>query len=89
MKDIMPTLEGNVLFWLDGHYSEGITARGDEDCPVLYELFHIFSQRWFIEGVVLIDDARLFDGDRWPKLSDVYTPEEGDVLEHDIIRIIL
>jgi hypothetical protein len=38
--------------------------------------------------VILIDDARLFDGVNWPHLDDVYNPER-DQLEYDIIRRIL
>lgn len=47
-----------ALFWLDGHYCGG--ARGDIDTPIRAELDAAFKAP---EGsVILIDDARLFDG---------------------------
>ena len=92
MPDVCRFLKGNVLFWLDGHYSEGITARGDKDCPVLDEINAIEQYHKAIgQGttwVILIDDARLFDGVNWPHLDEVYNPERDD-LEYDIIRRIL
>ena len=38
LRELLPTLEGNLNFWLDGHYSEGITFRGNKDCPIIGEL---------------------------------------------------
>jgi hypothetical protein len=56
------------LFWLDGHYSGGATARGHKDCPVLEELDAIFNSPF--EHVIYIDDARLFTGkDDYPTLE--------------------
>jgi len=52
-----------LSFWLDGHYSGGITFRGPMDCPLVSELEQI---RQNVKAkdihVVLIDDARLFEG---------------------------
>ncbi len=63
---LMPTLIKDLpeksLFWLDGHYSGGITARGDKDCPITEEVKAILSSD--IEHVLLIDDARYFIGER-------------------------
>ena len=94
MDEVVQGLDGNVVFWLDGHYSEGITARGDQDCPIIEELHSIIVRRcvYEYEGlfVILIDDARLFDGDKWPGLSNVVEMVNDDFdLENDIIRIIL
>ena len=48
-EDVMPSLllrlKGDINFWLDGHYSAGVTFKGNKDCPVEEEL---------------IDDVRLF-----------------------------
>jgi hypothetical protein len=35
---LLPTISGNVCFWLDGHYSEGITFKGPQDTPIMDEL---------------------------------------------------
>ena len=50
------------LFWLDAHYSGGITARGDLETPIQRELYHIFKDSIRHDHVILIDDARSFCG---------------------------
>lgn len=60
IKTVVEALNKPALFWLDGHYSGGITAKGDKECPVYEELTHIFQSS--LPHVVLIDDARLFIG---------------------------
>jgi hypothetical protein len=57
--EALPLIEGRTLFWLDGHYSGGFTARGAGECPVLAELEAI-SKLNRRDHVILIDDARLF-----------------------------
>ena len=39
---IMERVDQPVLFWLDGHYSAGDTARGEKDTPICDELAEIF-----------------------------------------------
>lgn len=75
--DVLPTinagLRGKTLYWLDGHYSGGITGAGDSHCPVYAELESIFtlSQSPF---VIVIDDARCFGTDRsYPSIDDLRT----------------
>ncbi len=62
---VLPELLAKVttpcLFWLDGHYSGGITAQSDLDTPILEELQAILDHPCK-EHVILIDDARMFDG---------------------------
>lgn len=60
LKELVPKLKNSTLFWLDGHYSGGLTAKGDLECPVYEELIAIFSSTF--KHVIVIDDARLFDG---------------------------
>lgn len=58
----LASVDQPTLFWLDAHYSGGITARGDQLSPILNELHHIF--RHPIRGhVIVVDDARLFGTD--------------------------
>lgn len=56
---LLPTIKGNVNFWLDGHYSEGITFKGKKNTPLLDEL-HCISENLdhFNRVCVLIDDIR-------------------------------
>jgi hypothetical protein len=82
-----------AIFWLDGHYSYGITARGDSDCPVLEELDVIFkfsNQK----NIILIDDARCFSGSgdypSIPDLKDFLLKRNPDIqieVKNDIIRL--
>ncbi len=56
---IVKRLHDPTIFFLDGHWSSGVTGRGDKDCPLYEELDHIvgyFRHRC----IVIIDDARLF-----------------------------
>ena len=58
---LLPKLSGNVNFWLDGHYSAGITFKGEKECPVEDELMAI--EKNFVNFdrlTILIDDVRCF-----------------------------
>ncbi len=50
---------GRGLLWLDAHYSEGVTAKGMKNTPILEEL-HAIKNTGRTDFVVLIDDLRLF-----------------------------
>jgi hypothetical protein len=89
---LVPTLNGPALFWLDGHYSGGVTARGDKDCPVLEELDAIFQAP--VDHVIYIDDARLFTGsDDYPTIDALQAfvrarkPGYTMAVENDCIRL--
>lgn len=62
-----------ALLWMDGHFCGG--DRGDKDTPVLEELAAVFASP--VPHVVLIDDARLFEGmshygeHDWPHIDEV------------------
>lgn len=58
-----------ALFWLDGHYSDGVTALGETTTPIFAELLAINASKQDAD-VILIDDIRLFDGhDGYPTLE--------------------
>jgi hypothetical protein len=74
--DVLPRLLARLdkptLFWLDGHYSGGVTARGVDDTPILRELEHISKHYLSKQHHLIIDDVRLFTGvDGYPELSAV------------------
>jgi hypothetical protein len=61
LPKLLPKLRGNLNFWLDGHYSEGITFRGKKDCPIIDELNAIeINFDNFKKLSIFIDDVRLF-----------------------------
>lgn len=62
LPQLLLKIQGDVCFWLDGHFSGGETFLGDLNTPILEELHQISLQRSrFRKIVVLIDDIRLFD----------------------------
>lgn len=79
------------LFWLDAHYSGGITAKGDTDTPVLKELSAILESPY--DHVILIDDARCYVGDDYPTIETIrdivhkVRPDWSFEVKDDIIRI--
>ena len=71
LAELLPRLRSKALFWLDGHYSAGLTARGSKDCPIYAEL-HSIASLCKVPFVVLIDDARCFGNDRdYPSLQEL------------------
>jgi hypothetical protein len=94
LLDIVPQIKEKAIFWLDGHYSAGITAKADKDCPIFEELAAIFGSR--INHVLLIDDARCFNGaGDYPtveKLSEFILSKRIQSkieVKDDIIRVIV
>jgi hypothetical protein len=83
-----------TLFWLDGHYNSVLDLKGDEQiCPIFEELDCIFRHP-VKNHVILIDDARLFNGTNgYPTLGEVKEaaettrPDFSFYVEQDIIRI--
>lgn len=59
---LLPRIGQPTLFWLDGHYSAGVTATTGTDTPICEELQHIFSAK-DLGHVIIIDDARMFGAD--------------------------
>ena len=61
LPKLLKNLSGDINFWLDGHYSEGITFKGEKDCPVEDELNAIeINMNNFKKVTILIDDLRCF-----------------------------
>jgi hypothetical protein len=73
LVDIISKINEPICFWLDGHYSEGITAKGDKDTPIIEELVAISNSKLRDQHVILVDDARLFketDSKDYPNLDE-------------------
>lgn len=83
-----------LLYWLDGHYSGGVTGRGGKDTPVAEELAAVLA-RDNPGDIILIDDARCFDGTNdYPALDDLVAalrlqrPNMDVRIEHDMIKVV-
>lgn len=71
LKELMGRIDKPTLFWLDGHYSAGVTARGSKDTPVIEELNQILSSP-DLGHVIVIDDARCFGSEpNYPSIQDL------------------
>ena len=91
LPSVLERLDGPALFWLDGHYSAGNTARGHLDTPVKQELEAILGTA--VNHVILVDDARCFGTGDYPPLEEVQAlvtslrPGWTCLVRDDIIRI--
>lgn len=93
LPKLLDKIEKPCLFWLDAHYSGGITAKENLYTPIIAELKSIFSHK-IKDHVILIDDARCFTGSEdYPTirvLKEFVMKNRPDYLfevKNDIIRI--
>jgi len=93
--DLIKQINEPAIFWLDGHYSAGITAKGKKECPIYEELNAIFNGKPF-DHVLLIDDARLFIGaNDYPTQEEIFAtikahrPNSEMYCKDDIIHVFL
>lgn len=93
---ILPNLLKNInkpaLFWLDAHYSKGVTAKGSKNTPIAEELNSILNQER--NHVILVDDAEVFNGNNdYPSLNYLkkyiakHYPQLIFEVKYNIIRI--
>ena len=87
----------NLLFWLDAHWSGGLTYGKEDESPLIKELEIIFSRNR--NYAILIDDARLFlalppkphNFHKWPSLKDIMMtmPKDWEILVYkDVIYLL-
>jgi hypothetical protein len=93
LENIMKKLNQPALFWLDGHYSAGVTARGKKDTPICEELYCIHNAK-NLGHIIIIDDARCFGTDpAYPSLVELEefirskSPNVKIVVQDDSIRV--
>jgi len=93
LPKVLVNIEKPCLFWLDAHWSEGSTAKGQTNTPILQELQCILNHRGAEEHIILIDDAFLFVGeDDYPTLQALehlvlaFHPSWVFEVKDDIIR---
>lgn len=64
---------GNTIFWLDGHWSAGDTARGLKECPLLEECKYIDMFCKSQKCTILVDDYTLFGTHDYYNWSEITT----------------
>jgi hypothetical protein len=94
LPEIVKQLDGPTVFWLDGHYSGGKTAKGEKECPIFEELDAILKNMKY-KHIILIDDARSFVGaGDYPTIDYLFeylkskSGKYRTEIVHDIIRCI-
>ena len=71
IRENLKQIQKPCLFWLDAHYSGGITSTGNKHSPIIEEINTILGHS-IKNHVILIDDARMFAGkDGYPELSEL------------------
>lgn len=95
LSTILKIVNEPAIFWLDGHYSSGVTAKGEKECPIIEELDAIFNSER-LNHILLIDDARCFNGEGdYPTLEKLseYVRDKNEnyqiEVKHDIIRCVI
>jgi len=93
MKRVMEKIDQPSLFYLDGHYSSGMSIKGNKETPICEEL-HAILRAKPLNHVIIIDDARCFgDTPDYPSLDELTRLVEADrpglqiAVKDDIIRI--
>ncbi|MGV8058365.1 MAG: hypothetical protein AB2L12_10135 [Smithellaceae bacterium] len=92
LPEILLKIDEPCLFWLDGHYSGGVTAKGNKETPILQELMAILNHH-IDHHIILIDDARCFNGQNdYPTIKELkdmvlsYRPDWFFEVDYDVIR---
>jgi predicted AAA+ superfamily ATPase len=74
LTELLPTLDASerICFWLDGHYSAGITALGNKETPLVEELIAI-KNSGIKNALILVDDIRecFYHGKDYPSVEKV------------------
>ncbi len=88
---LLRSINEPCIFWLDGHYSSGDTAKGKTNTPIVSEVKSILNHK-IRTHVILIDDARCFNGKNdYPKITSLRSMLKKSnynlTVRDDIIRI--
>lgn len=71
LSTMIEGLDNNVIFFLDGHRSGGVSSDINKDCPLLEELTIIKEQRSKYNDIIIIDDFRMFGTNANENWSDI------------------
>ena len=57
LSEVIKAIDKPVIFWLDGHYSGGLTAKGDSECPIWGELEQSYRLIYLTSYLLMTPDA--------------------------------
>ena len=91
LPEILGVIKEPCVFWLDAHYSCGLTGKAELETPICRELETIFAHPY--HHTILIDDASEFNGTHdYPKISWVQEAARRNgysfSLSDNIIRLV-
>jgi len=82
-ETILSNINQDAVFFLDGHWSAGDTAKGNKDCPLIEEIQHINSL-YKNKAIIIIDDFRLFG--KGPKIG--FNEDWTDITKEKLCNIL-
>jgi hypothetical protein len=84
VKSIITKLKNPTLFWLDAHFSGGITGKGEEDSPLEKELKFI-KEKAPAGSIIAIDDIADCNGQNgYPLLEEMLSLSNKHELKNNI-----
>lgn len=94
LPQVLEGLDAPALFWLDGHYSGGITAKGSKETPIIAELAALAAQKE-CPHMIVIDDAHCHGVlPDYPTLPELYLmmrrvwPEAKIRLDANMVQVL-
>jgi len=85
---IILLLNQPTIFYLDAHASGGVTQQGQEPSPIKKELEIISNFKHLSNSIILLDDARGFDGSNsYPSFMEVSEWAERNELSKPYIKL--
>lgn len=93
LRKLTKKMNSSIIFWLDAHWSSGITYGKNDECPLIEEIKIIKSATK--NSIIIIDDARFFcsppplphNTDEWPTISEVImalnSPDNSYIVIYD------
>jgi hypothetical protein len=85
-KTLLPSIAEPAIFFLDGHFSQGITAQGEKDCPLVEEI-NLINSLFKNEAIIIIDDFRLFGKKLDEDWSDINKNDLFEIIKERIIDV--
>ena len=87
IEEVINLIDGNTIFFLDGHYSSCDTAKGNKDVPLEEEL-KIINDYFKHEALIIIDDLRLFGTKITEDWSYIHKDRLLEIIYHRIEKYL-